>query len=558
MGFFDFFSKSNHNKEGNDITSADQSSVIPQESTIDPFDSYKDIFKTENFKNASIKEKMDAYQALENKMAQEQGRAPRTVVFDGSGNFPFNENGPIKNYAAYSNDTGCIYMNPYYLSDYCAKNGHQFDGINSIIHEGRHAYQYDSAFGYSDKISNDYLARQNAINNSLREDVYNTGSEINNITGTDNYTALACERDAFKYANDTMKDSYFQNIYGNDENFVKQVDADNAYLNHMDNEMYRNEAINNVLSNNPDVLNHHMQNIASGMSANESLNQVFGGENEFENQIGAEIDRLKEDKSPEQKSEDYNNNLAEQSESSPITPSLEQQRLYDMHTSNPDFSPLPMYKSNLNEESEYGNMKEFQASTDNTVYKNPNDLDNIKNDIAEDYEYGNVLNNSNNYFDSEQDEDYAKSKTFGKSGNDYEYRYPNGIQNYEKDSFNPNQNSEFNQEAQNKNYYSDDNGSKPEESYQASNTNYSDDNGAKPEEFYQGSSAYYFDDNGAKPEEAYQARNANYSDDNDIGSEEKNLDFKEQNQNRNEFEAPEKNSDLEFDNSLSNFNGMGM
>ena len=442
MGFFDFFNGKNESQNQeiiDDVSPVNQILSTPQQSySADPFDKYKDIFKTENFKNASVEERMNAYQALENKMAMDEGRAPRQVIFDSESVLPYNENGPLKNCAYYSNEDGrCIHMNPYYISDYCAQNGAQFDGMNSVIHEGRHAYQYDSAFGYADKIDADYASRQDAINKSLRNEIYQAGCQTDNITGVDNYSSLACERDAFKFANDTMKNDYFQEIYGGDPNFERQIAADSAQLNHMDEAVYRDEAINNILHDNPDIINQHFDNLRTGMSPSESFNQSFGGD-EFENRINAETEKLRAEASPDQKSAEYTDKLINYVDSTQITPSTAQQMANDMRSVDPDFTPLPSNKSGISDENRYGTINESQNndSVGESKLRSDTDLDKVKNDILDEHENNNSLNSAANYMDSQDTEDYAKIKTMNGSGNDYASRYPNGIQEYEEHDLN--------------------------------------------------------------------------------------------------------------------------
>lgn len=139
---------------------------------------------------------MDAYQALENKLAIDEGRTPRKLVFDGEATdgMGFNEYGPEKYCGYYSAYDDKIHMNPYYISDACAKNGDQFDGMNTVAHEGRHAYHYDARQGYIKNPDKNYSENKSAIDKSYNENVYAEASADDPLTGTSKYYNIPCEQ----------------------------------------------------------------------------------------------------------------------------------------------------------------------------------------------------------------------------------------------------------------------------------------------------------------------------------------------------------------------------
>ncbi len=172
MGLFDFFSGKNK-KESAKENVVDEKAPVNQilAQPDDPFTAHKDVFKSENFKNASVQERMDAYQALENKLAQDEGRTPRKLVFDSeiTDGMGFNEYGPEKYCGYYSSYDDKIHINPYYISDACANNGEQFDGMNTVAHEGRHAYHYDASQNFAQRQMEDWAYRDDAINHLLEK-----------------------------------------------------------------------------------------------------------------------------------------------------------------------------------------------------------------------------------------------------------------------------------------------------------------------------------------------------------------------------------------------------
>lgn len=151
--------------------------------------SYLDTFKSENFKNASVEERMNAFQALEHDMAQQQGRKERQIVFE---DMKPNECG------YYTSEDDKIHLNSAYISDEGAINNLQYDGMDTVIHEGRHATQADCINGYCDPPDDKLSRNMEGMRDCEVTGVYSEGSD------TGNYRLLPNEYDAFSYANDVM------------------------------------------------------------------------------------------------------------------------------------------------------------------------------------------------------------------------------------------------------------------------------------------------------------------------------------------------------------------
>ena len=91
--------------------------------------------KLKRWRTYSNEMKCRIFQSLENKFAKKQFRRPENVVvnydsrFKSAGMFCNSESGNI------------IYLNPYYITD----NERRFAALYTILHEGRHATQYEKA-----------------------------------------------------------------------------------------------------------------------------------------------------------------------------------------------------------------------------------------------------------------------------------------------------------------------------------------------------------------------------------------------------------------------------
>ena len=99
---------------------------------------FLDTFQKDNWNNASYQERMDAYQSLEHYMAEREGRAERQIVF---GNMDKESPGAV---GYYTSADDRLHMDTGYLTG----NRNPYDGMDTVIHEGRHAYQADAMNGY--------------------------------------------------------------------------------------------------------------------------------------------------------------------------------------------------------------------------------------------------------------------------------------------------------------------------------------------------------------------------------------------------------------------------
>lgn len=288
MGLFDFLSGKNKKVSAEDGAAGEKAPVnqiLSQPE--DPFSAHRDIFKSENFKNASVQERMDAYQALENKLALDEGRTPRKLVFDGEATdgMGFNEYGPEKYCGYYSAYDDKIHMNPYYISDACAKNGDQFDGMNTVAHEGRHAYHYDARQGYIKNPDKNYSENKSAIDKSYNENVYAEASADDPLTGTSKYYNIPCEQDTNSFAKSVLESDYFKDAYGDDVNYQNHIASQNFAQRQMEDWAYQDDAINNLLEKNPEIAKQHEANVGNGEDPQKSLEGLFGGKDNLNSNI---------------------------------------------------------------------------------------------------------------------------------------------------------------------------------------------------------------------------------------------------------------------------------
>lgn len=161
-------------------------------------------FQTNKWGWLSGNEKLSRLQSLENSMAAEQGRLPREVTtYHGEGCGYYDRNDP-----------GKLYINEDYI--YSTTPGEQYDAMNTVIHEGRHAYQHDCIDGrISHNESEDTLS------------MWNKNNEIYNVPDDNfsRYRFQPIEVDANDYADSKME--AFNDFYGKDANYRNYIESVN-------------------------------------------------------------------------------------------------------------------------------------------------------------------------------------------------------------------------------------------------------------------------------------------------------------------------------------------
>ena len=559
MGLIDFFSGGK-----NKIDSVDDSSAVKNQILQTP-NNFLDSFKTENFGNLSVQERMNAYQNLENEMARQEHRMPREVVFDSEASLPYDSNGHMpKGCGYYTSDDDKIHMNPYYLTDQCARNGGQFDGMDTVIHEGRHAYHYDCINGYIDKPDDDFVNNQEGIKKSYYKGVYGEAKSPDNITGINNYSNIACEHDTFSFAFNKMNSDQFSSVFAGDKNYENYINAQKNFLSQQQYEAYFNGASHNLLENNPEFKDRFENNLNSGMTPKDAMKNSYEGD--FENDVINEINSISSKYPPDEYSSRYMDELAEKHGNIPPSETIAQSatQSHDINT----YRPQPTNYSFVSDNNPNG----YLIDTDDVVGKgnyiakqeephqiNNNEIDKGSNDInfdkAEglpneaakqtsqnngytndqffeselaDYNDNQSLSNGNNYYDDSEDIGYSPMKSYGHDTNNYpdspeEYSPPVNIGNNEQNT--PDINSTENQDVFTPNYVdfdldnSGDIGEKsvlpndqPEQGNNAqyadadqeNGVNQSEEQGLPNEQPEQGNNAQYADadqENGVKPSE---------------------------------------------------------
>ena len=214
MGFFsNLFGRNNEANvvEAEDIAPSHKNQIL---STPDTSYDFLDAFNKDNWSNASYQERMDAYQALEHHMAKEQGRAERQIVFEDFSKTNPDSPGAVGYYTGYDDK---LHMDTGYLNG--TKN--PYDGMDTVIHEGRHAYQNDCINGFAEPDSKMAPNLHGIKENDIYGNYHDSGND---------YFLQPLEYDAHTYASDTMSNPEFQEHFKNDENYDKYCQAQKAYI----------------------------------------------------------------------------------------------------------------------------------------------------------------------------------------------------------------------------------------------------------------------------------------------------------------------------------------
>lgn len=169
------------------------------------------FFTTSNWASSSFDERRDALQGLENFFAGVQGRKPRTVMVNDL------KPGVMGQYSP--RNSANILISPDLLKDDMGN----FMAMDTVIHEGRHAYQDDCIMWLCTPLSADTLSV-----GGWRENMPGRGG-VYFSTGF-SYRYQPVEADAYRYASVQM-DAY-KGDFGDDPNYIAyyiQREAEDDY-----------------------------------------------------------------------------------------------------------------------------------------------------------------------------------------------------------------------------------------------------------------------------------------------------------------------------------------
>jgi len=149
-----------------------------------------EAFQSENWDTLTDEEKRSQLQALENKEAEEQGRKARTVEIDETAG-----EGEHGVYKSDGNGGGTIQVSKYDLDH------NQYECMDTVYHEGRHAYQDDVVHK---RISHN--ENKETVNQWTKDDKegYIGANEAHSQGRDFDYRFQAQERDAYDYAREKM------------------------------------------------------------------------------------------------------------------------------------------------------------------------------------------------------------------------------------------------------------------------------------------------------------------------------------------------------------------
>jgi hypothetical protein len=157
------------------------------------------FFTTSNWASASSDDRKNALQGLENYFAEIQGRNPRLVIVDNI------DRGVLGQYSPQRPSK--IFISRELLED----NSGNFMAMDTIIHEGRHAYQDDCIMWLCSPNSSDILSVS-----QWRENMPGRGGAYFNSGFSYRYQPV--EADAYRYA--SLQMDAFKNTFGDDSNFI--------------------------------------------------------------------------------------------------------------------------------------------------------------------------------------------------------------------------------------------------------------------------------------------------------------------------------------------------
>ncbi|RCX07128.1 hypothetical protein DFR58_1592 [Anaerobacterium chartisolvens] len=192
------------------------------------------------WKNLNNEEKEQALQAIENEMASRQNRAPCLVMrYDMGGQ----DNGFFLR-GKYTNDDRIIHINSNQYGDDPDKM------LEAVIHEGRHAYQYDAVEG---RVNHDNKEEVKLWEDNLK------GKYIGPKQNPEQYRNQPVEKDAFAFGREQAK-KVKEEMRQNMENMRDEADSISqsqinsyfderfAYFNQKLNSMSKQESSGNIES----------------------------------------------------------------------------------------------------------------------------------------------------------------------------------------------------------------------------------------------------------------------------------------------------------------------
>lgn len=172
---------------------------------------YPDILHSKNWRISSINERKIALEQLEHDMARKQGREPVKIVYKSL---------PMYNYGQYDHSNRTMVLNNSLIRD-PSENVH---AIETVIHEGRHAYQFTVTDGDLEPSKFDEAEKwlQNRFY-YFPEDTYHR------------YYYQPIERDAHQYSFEQTKRIYADLIkrYGSDRHYDEFIKTFELYDQHM-------------------------------------------------------------------------------------------------------------------------------------------------------------------------------------------------------------------------------------------------------------------------------------------------------------------------------------
>ncbi|MBQ1893012.1 MAG: hypothetical protein II155_02785, partial [Clostridia bacterium] len=183
------------------------------------------VFEKENWLNADVETRMQAYQALEHDMAAMEGRPERQIIFQ-----PMQ---PGHN-GSFSYADGCIHLNDRFILS--NDGADRFQGMCTTMHEGRHAYQHDCSRGIVADPDKAYLENERGIKLSGDTAKYDPVSgKLQSVyisrEETPFYSKYYCqpnELDARKFELEQMKS--LSSRYGDDPAFNDFCDKKTGYM----------------------------------------------------------------------------------------------------------------------------------------------------------------------------------------------------------------------------------------------------------------------------------------------------------------------------------------
>lgn len=172
-----------------------------------------DDFKTENWEKLTPQERKNSLQYLENKVAAEEGRSPRKIKVDKT-----LKDGECGYYSDGVFNRNNIYINEDYL--YSNAPSKQYEAMDTVLHEGRHAYQSDCVKGRIEVHKDDEAKLSDWKKNAATEEYNPFG---NDKASYSYYRFQPVEDDANNFAKKKMEG--YSDIYSSDPNYRNYIET---------------------------------------------------------------------------------------------------------------------------------------------------------------------------------------------------------------------------------------------------------------------------------------------------------------------------------------------